>query len=186
MENSVDYYIMRWMNGLSVRICSMDVVHMLSIRIQLDIDRNIFLRDPNDLDLIDSSIDSISVELVRDGVAIESTRDHEAQAPIHMGISRVSRYIHSGCRVYAKSIQEDIQQFGCILSSNGRSKVSIDQIYDHIDIPSYPKTSINGVGHFIHFETPIIQDSSTASEIYHIAKRQMSKVYSAYALYIRS
>jgi hypothetical protein len=117
---------------------------------------------------------------------MESIRDQEVQAPIHMGISRVRRYIYSGCRAYANLIQEDIQQFGCILSSNGRSKVSIGQIYDHIDIPSYPKTSINGVGHFIHFETPIIQDSSTASEIYYIAKRQMSREYSAYTSYIRS
>lgn len=46
-------------------------------------------------------------------------------------------------------------------------------------MPSYPKTSIEGVGHFIHIKNPVALDGPT--DAYGLAKELMSKVCYAYA-----
>ena len=60
----------------------------------------------------------------------------------------------------------------------------MNKIYDSLDIPSYPKTSEDGVAHFIHFDTPLVQEGCTSSDAYHLAKQQMSKASLVYTMYI--
>jgi hypothetical protein len=77
-------------------------------------------------------------------------------------------------------VQDQLRDFGCTLCSNGRSKVSINEVFDHLDIPYYPKTSLEGVVHFVHFSNPLLMNNTLTSKVYKIAKEQMSKVYRAY------
>jgi hypothetical protein len=81
-------------------------------------------------------------------------------------------------------MQDMIREFGCVVSSNHRSTISVDNVYDHFDIPSYPKTSATGVAHFVHFPSPLIQDGDSKTEVHKAMSRQMSKVCSAYTGYM--
>ena len=81
-------------------------------------------------------------------------------------------------------MQDMVREFGCVISSNHRSTVSVDSVYDHFDVPSYPKTSATGVAHFIHFPSPLIQEGDSKSEVHKAMTRQMSKVCTAYAGYM--
>ena len=78
-------------------------------------------------------------------------------------------------------MQNQLRDFGFTLCSNGRSKVFINKVFDHLDIPYYPKTSLEGVAHFVHFSDPLLTNDASTSEVYKIAKEQMSKVCRAYA-----
>ena len=73
-----------------------------------------------------------------------------------------------------------LQEFGYIISSNHQSTISMNAVYDHFDILSYPKTSIVGVAHFVHFPTPLIQEGDSKVEVQHAVNQQMSKVCVAY------
>lgn len=68
-----------------------------------------------------------------------------------------------------------ITEHGAIISSNGRSKVTIGRIVDHPLVPEYPETSDQGIAHFIHCENPI-QDSDGLSMAREACARVMSKV----------
>lgn len=57
---------------------------------------------------------------------------------------------------------------------------------DHSDIPSYPETSQKGIAHFVHFLEPLLSPETAKGEVLKIMSRLMSKVSSAYALYILS
>jgi hypothetical protein len=77
-----------------------------------------------------------------------------------------------------------IQEYGCIFSTNGRSHISVSQVYDYYDIPAYPKTSLDGIAHFVTFSSPIIPITATLPEVIPILTQQMSKVSVAYAKYM--
>jgi hypothetical protein len=53
-------------------------------------------------------------------------------------------------------------EFGAVISSNGRSKVSVAEVIDHLTMPEYPATSENGIAHFIHSGNPIQSDEMSA------------------------
>lgn len=89
--------------------------------------------------------------------------------------------MHSIYCAYAETMQTQLREFGCTLSSNGRSNVSINEVFDHLDIPYYPKTSVEGVAHFIHFSEALLTPDTPKNEVFRIAKEQMSKVCQAYA-----
>ncbi|KAH8591879.1 hypothetical protein B0O99DRAFT_674900 [Bisporella sp. PMI_857] len=69
-----------------------------------------------------------------------------------------------------------VKSFGCTLSSNGRPSVSIKEVFDHLDIPYYPNTSSEGDGHFVHFAEPLFSLDATKSDVFRIAREQMSKI----------
>jgi hypothetical protein len=77
-----------------------------------------------------------------------------------------------------------IQEYGCVISSNYQRTISVDSVYDHFDIPSYPKTSATGIAHFVHFQSPLIQEGASKAEVNKAMNRQMSKVCCAYAKYM--
>lgn len=66
-------------------------------------------------------------------------------------------------------------EFGAIISSNGRSKISVSEVADHTLMPEYPATSETGIAHFIHSENPI-KDSTDLSLIREAFTTEMSKV----------
>ncbi len=74
-------------------------------------------------------------------------------------------------------------EFGAIISSNGRSKISVAEAIDHFTIPEYPATSANGIAHFIHSKNPIQSDEMSA--IREGFTSEMSKVCWAYAEHIQ-
>jgi hypothetical protein len=57
----------------------------------------------------------------------------------------------------------------------------VDNVYDHFDVPNYPKTSATSVAHFVHFPSPLIQDGDSKVEVQKAINRQVSKVCAAYA-----
>ena len=75
---------------------------------------------------------------------------------------------------YAKHKQNAITTSGAIISSNGRSKISVSEVMDHFIMPDYPATSENGIIHFIHCQNPI--QSEDKSSIREALSREMSKV----------
>ncbi len=81
-------------------------------------------------------------------------------------------------------MQEQLRDIGCTLSSNSRSKVSINEVFDHLDIPYYLKTSLEGVAYFIHYSNPLLTPNTSKDEVFRIAREQMSKVCRAYAVVI--
>jgi hypothetical protein len=84
------------------------------------------------------------------------------------------------CSAYAEGIQ-NTEQFGLVLSSNGRSTVSVTEVYDTTSIPPYPMTSDSGVAYFIHYEKLICNPGCTAQEAQVQIGKQMSQVCLAYA-----
>ena len=52
----------------------------------------------------------------------------------------------------------------------------MNDVYDHYDVSSYPKTSSTGVAYFIHFLSPLIQEGDTKLEVQKAINRQMLKV----------
>ncbi len=74
-------------------------------------------------------------------------------------------------------MQDQLQDFGYTLYSNSRSKVSINKVFDHLNIPYYPKTSFKSVAHFVHFLDPLLINDTLMSKVYKIVKEQISKVY---------
>jgi hypothetical protein len=72
-----------------------------------------------------------------------------------------------------------LAQVGAVISSNGRSKISVSEVIDHLVMPEYPATSENGILHFIHSENPIQSDEKAA--IQEAFTREMSKVCTAHA-----
>jgi len=55
-------------------------------------------------------------------------------------------------------MQSTFTGLSAIISSNGRSKISVAEAMDHFTMPEYPATSENGIAHFIHSENPIQSD----------------------------
>jgi len=82
-------------------------------------------------------------------------------------------------------MQSMLQEFGCVISTNNRSVVSVNAVYDHFDIPSYPQTSVTGIAHFVHYRSPLIQNRASSAEARKAADRQISKVCCAYAMYMQ-
>ena len=82
-------------------------------------------------------------------------------------------------------MQSMLQEFGCVISTNNRSVVSVNTVYDHFDIPSYPQTSATGIAHFVHFRSPLIQNGASKAEARKAVDRQISKVCYAYAMYMQ-
>jgi len=66
-------------------------------------------------------------------------------------------------------------EFGAIISSNGRSKISVSEVADHTLMPEYPATSETGIAHFIHSDNPI-KDCTDLSLIREAFTAEMSKV----------
>lgn len=83
----------------------------------------------------------------------------------------------------AKHRQSMFTQFGAIISSNGRSKISVSEIMDHSTMPEYPATSANGIAHFIHSANPIDGDEMPA--LREACTREMSKVCTTYAKHMQ-
>lgn len=77
-------------------------------------------------------------------------------------------------------MQDDLQEFGVTLCRSSRHSISINEVFDHLDIPYYPKTSLNGIAHFIHFSTSLVHPEMSKKEVYQVALEQMSKVCSLY------
>ncbi len=77
-----------------------------------------------------------------------------------------------------------ITETGAIISSNGRSKISVEEVIDYSMMPEYPATSENGILHFIHCQNSMQGEGlATARDA---ATREMSKVCSAYAVHMHN
>ncbi|KAH8586740.1 hypothetical protein B0O99DRAFT_695204 [Bisporella sp. PMI_857] len=118
-----------------------------------DVERPFSIRDDDNDTLSHSSFSSHNTE------STAYAEDVPTVPPIIMGLSASS-----------------IKSFGCTLSSNGRSSVAIKEVFDHLDIPYYPKTSSEGVGHFVHFAEPLFSLDASKSDVFRIAREQMSKI----------
>jgi hypothetical protein len=77
-------------------------------------------------------------------------------------------------------MQDMIQEFGCVVSSNHQSIVSVDNVYNYFNVLNYPKTSAISVAHFVHFLSLLIQDRDLKAEVQKAINQQMSKVCIAY------
>src|SRR6267378_1276029 len=64
------------------------------------------------------------------------------------------------CLLHVQPIQTEIGEHGAIISSNGKNKVTITEVQEHLMMPDYPETSNEGVLHFIHSKNPIDQNPS--------------------------
>ena len=53
-------------------------------------------------------------------------------------------------------MQDMIREFGCVVSSNYQSTISVDNVYNYFDISNYLKTSATGVAYFVYFLSPLI------------------------------
>jgi hypothetical protein len=69
-----------------------------------------------------------------------------------------------------------IQQYGAVICTNGRFAVSATEVFDHLDIPAYPKTSVTGVIHFVHFQKPLLGEDASLTEARDVIAKHMSKV----------
>jgi hypothetical protein len=49
----------------------------------------------------------------------------------------------------------------------------------------YPKTSREGIAHFISYLDPLLKEGSTQQEVYNIVKAEISKVYLIYTEHMR-
>ena len=83
---------------------------------------------------------------------------------------------------YAKCTQDLIQEYGAVVSTNGRSRISVTESFDHLDVPAYPKTSADGVIHFVHFASPLIGTDASKAEAKGMISKHMSKVCITYTL----
>ena len=95
-----------------------------------------------------------------------------------MGLTHVSRKSHTFL-AYAEHIQAAIEKDGVVIASNGKKKVIISEVQDHLDVPEYPITDKNGVLHFIHIKTQIDRETSIGTQ-WDLIGRHMSKVFRAY------
>jgi hypothetical protein len=147
---------------------------------QLDIERPSLVRDSDNDTLSHSSFSSDKEEpaALCDHLPHPMPNPIPNRMPICMALAKVSQCsdIPTTYDAYAECMQNQLQEFGCTLSSNGRSKVSINEVFDHLDVPYYPKTSLDGVAHFIHYSSPLLTPDTLRDEVFRIAKEQMSKV----------
>ncbi|ORY59161.1 uncharacterized protein BCR38DRAFT_412871 [Pseudomassariella vexata] len=60
---------------------------------------------------------------------------------------------------------EMIENFGLIISSNGRQRVQVHQIEDYYILPVYPHTHSTGIATFVHVAKPLLPDNPTPQEI---------------------
>lgn len=52
------------------------------------------------------------------------------------------------------------------ISTNGRSRIRVDEVQEHLMIPEYPHTKEGDIGivHFIHCENPILRSTYDLDE----------------------
>src|SRR5436190_9427653 len=108
-----------------------------------------------------SSIYSASAKATQDAVTTDQpptnfNDDHNSEpeteetdtefVPLWMGLDKVSWCLFMGME-YAKHRQDAITKSGAVISSNGRSKISVSEIMDHFMMPDYPVISENGIAH---------------------------------------
>lgn len=89
-------------------------------------------------------------------------------------------------RIYSNYTQDLIEQFGAVVSSNGRNKVKIEEVQDHLLIPEYPHTSVEGILHFIHLARsplPTPGSENVTKEIFEMFTQLTSEVSSLYLLH---
>jgi hypothetical protein len=77
-------------------------------------------------------------------------------------------------------MQDMIQQYRAIISSNRRSRVIVTSVFDHLDIPPYPKTSANRIIHFVSLQGLLLNDNASLLEARAFIAKHMSKVCYAY------
>ncbi|KAL4959544.1 uncharacterized protein BDV14DRAFT_160917 [Aspergillus stella-maris] len=81
----------------------------------------------------------------------------------------------------------EVQQFGLVVSTNNRSKISIKEIQEHSMMPDYPHTVDSesptepGILHFIHCSNPIPEsldptDPKYSEQICNIFSKEMSRI----------
>ena len=85
-------------------------------------------------------------------------------------------YILCLCCAYTKYMQESIEEYGVIISSNGHNSIKVEDARDHQSMPSYPETSIEDIAYFIHFNKLLITSETSKDEVIKIITRQMSNI----------
>ncbi|KAH8585952.1 hypothetical protein B0O99DRAFT_602886 [Bisporella sp. PMI_857] len=121
-----------------------------------------------------------------------SVNENIQKASLNENNEVAQRSNHSSCRSESSSsfeesklepdildisgLQSTAHEFGCIISSNSRSKVIVKEVIDHIDMPSYPKTTSTGVAHFIHLNKPLFELLATKTQVYKTSTQIMSKI----------
>ena len=57
-------------------------------------------------------------------------------------------------------MQSDIEKYGVVISSNDQSKITADEVQEHMIMPDYPHTkdSQTGILHIINMENPMPSD----------------------------
>lgn len=114
----------------------------------------------------------------------EQEVDHSPpiSALISMGLPAVSSQLNLSS-VYAKQLQSVIEKYGAVVSSNGRSKVIVDEVQEHMVMPDYPHTkdSATGILHIINMENPMPSGELNSNQVNNVFTQLMSKVYLTYA-----
>lgn len=79
---------------------------------------------------------------------------------------------------------KEIKAYGLIISANNKAKITVDEIQEHLIMPSYPATKDSGsledpgILHFIHCSNPIGPNIDSES-INAIFTKEMSRVCSS-------
>lgn len=116
------------------------------------------------------------------GTEQEVDQSPPISALISMGLPAVSSQLIL-CFAYAKQIQSVIEKYGAVISSNGRSKVTVDEVQEHMVIPDYPHTkdSATGILHIINIENPMPSGELNSNEVNNVFTQLMSKVCLTYS-----
>lgn len=79
-------------------------------------------------------------------------------------------------------MQSDIEKYGVVISSNGRSKITADEVQEHMIMPDYPHTkdSQTDILHIINMENPMPSDVLESDKVNNVFTWLMSKVCSTY------
>jgi hypothetical protein len=69
------------------------------------------------------------------------------------------------CAEHVDHVQNLVTAQGAIISSNGRRKITVSEIQEHLIMPEYPATANEGILHFIHSKNPIQSQSGELQAI---------------------
>ena len=112
--------------------------HMLTIHQDDSVSTRI---SESDSDAPENYSDVSDNENLKDNTEQEIDQNLSISALFSMGLSAVCSQLDSNT-AYAKYMQSDIEKYGLVVSSNGRSKITADEVQEHILMPDYPHTKI--------------------------------------------
>lgn len=85
------------------------------------------------------------------------------------------------CADHIDHVQDVVRTQGVVISSNGRSRITVSEVQEHSVMPEYPEIANEGILHFIHIKNPIESPSRDPQdvpeeEVHKAFTKTMSKV----------